>query len=147
MSRYLVEQLEHKHCVRVLPKSEVVALEGEDHLRAITVRAKDGTVTRYETDAMFVFIGADAQTGWLPDAVVRDAEGYVLTGLEATRDSRADWQLSRDPFLLETSVPRIFAAGDVRHGSVKRVAAAVGEGSMAIAFIHQALATETDRVR
>jgi thioredoxin reductase (NADPH) len=144
MSRYLVDQLEHKHDVRVLTNSEVVALEGDDHLRAITIRAKDGTVTRHETDALFVFIGADAETGWLPDAIIRDDEGYVLTGLEAARDPRAHWPLGRDPFLLETSVPRIFAAGDVRHGSVKRVAAAVGEGSMAIAFVHQALATETE---
>ena len=145
MSRYLIDQLERLHeSARVLPRSEVVAVEGDDRLSAIVVRAKDGTETRHETDALFVFIGADAETGWLPDEVLRDEEGYVLTGREAARDARASWALDRDAYLLETSVPRIFAAGDVRHGSVKRVAAAVGEGSMAIAFVHQALAAETE---
>ena len=145
MSRYLIDQLDHlREAVRVLPRSEVTAVEGDDRLEAIVVRAKDGTETRHETDSLFVFIGADAETGWLPDEVLRDDEGYVLTGAEAARDVRARWPLPRDAFLLETSVPRIFAAGDVRHGSVKRVAAAVGEGSMAIAFIHQALAAEAE---
>jgi thioredoxin reductase (NADPH) len=145
MSRYLIDQLERLHeAVRVLPHSEVVAVEGDDHLRTIVVRAKDGTETRHQTDSLFVFIGADAETGWLPDDVLRDEEGYVLTGRDAARDARAHWPLERDTFLLETSVPRIFAAGDVRHGSVKRVAAAVGEGSMAIAFVHQALAVEQE---
>jgi thioredoxin reductase (NADPH) len=145
MSRYLIEQLEHRRdAVRVIAQSEVVAVEGGDRLRAIVVRAKDGTETRHETGALFVFIGANAETGWLPDAIARDADGYVLTGREAAADPRTRWPLERDPFLLETSVPRIFAAGDVRHDSVKRVAAAVGEGSMAIAFVHQALARESE---
>jgi thioredoxin reductase (NADPH) len=150
MSRYLIEQLERKHdVVRVLPESEVVGVEGSDHLSAIVVRARSGGETRLETDALFVFIGADAETGWLPDEVLRDADGYVLTGrdAEAARAPESPWPLGRDAYLLETSVPRVFAAGDVRHGSIKRVAASVGEGSMAIAFVHQALAPEPESVR
>jgi thioredoxin reductase (NADPH) len=148
MSHYLIEQLAHKHdVVHVLPESEVAGVEGDDHLRAIVIRRKDGTEERYETDALFVFIGADAETGWLPEEIVRDPDGYVLTGRDAKRDPRARWPLERDPYLLETSVPRVFAAGDVRHDSVKRVAAAVGEGSMAIAFVHQALAPEPEHAR
>ena len=140
MSRYLVERIEHRPDVfRACTQCEVVAVEGTDRLRAIVVRARDGTETRRETDLLFVFIGADPETGWLPGAVLRDGDGYVLTGPDAQHDERARWPLERDPFLLETSVPRIFAAGDVRHGSVKRVAAAVGEGSMAIAFVHHAI--------
>jgi thioredoxin reductase (NADPH) len=88
--------------------------------------------------AVFVFIGADAETGWLPEAIARDERGYVLTGEAVARCGR--WKGSRDPYLLETSVPGIFASGDVRSSPVKRVAAAVGEGSMAIAFVHQFLA-------
>jgi thioredoxin reductase (NADPH) len=88
---------------------------------------------------VFVFIGADALTDWLPDEVIRDERGYVCTGRDV-RDlleaHHRDWPNERDPYLLETSVPGIFAVGDVRHGSVKRVAAGVGEGSMAIAFVH-----------
>jgi len=143
MSHYLVEQLERKHdLVHVLRESEVTAVEGEDHLRAITVRHRDGSEERFETEALFVFIGADPQTGWLRPEIVRDADGYVLTGRDVQRDPRVTWPLDRDPYLLETSVPRVFAAGDVRHDSIKRVAAAVGEGSMSIAFVHQALAPE-----
>jgi thioredoxin reductase (NADPH) len=141
MSRYLVERIEHRPGVVVLAQSEIVAVEGTDHLRAIVIRGRDGTETRRETDTLFVFIGADPETGWLPDAILRDGDGYVLTGRDAQHDGRSRWTLGRDAFLLETSVPAIFAAGDVRHGSVKRVAAAVGEGSMAIAFAHQALPT------
>jgi thioredoxin reductase (NADPH) len=145
MSRYLIDQLERKHhVVHVLPESEITAVEGEDHLRAITVRHRNGSEERFETDALFVFIGADPQTGWLPPEIVRDPDGYVLTGRDMQRDPRASWPLERDPYLLETSVPRIFAAGDVRHDSIKRVAAAVGEGSMAIAFVHQALAPDPE---
>ena len=87
--------------------------------------------------ALFIFIGADAETSWLPQEVARDERGFVLTGSDMPR--RAGWGLSRDPYMLETSVPGIFACGDVRSGPVKRVASAVGEGSIAIAFVHQYL--------
>ena len=90
-----------------------------------------------------VFIGADAKTEWLPESVIRDERGYVCTGRDVSdlvAKAQGHWPLERDPFLLETSLPGVFAAGDVRHGSIKRVAAGVGEGSMAIAFVHQYLA-------
>ncbi len=146
MSAYLIAQLRDKRNVRFQMRSEVAAVEGDDHLRAIVLRTPEGEVRR-ETDALFVFIGADAETDWLPAEIRRDERGYVLTGAEAARAAGTTWPLERDPFLLETSVPTIFAAGDVRHGSVKRVAAAVGEGSMAIAFVHQALDAEPEPAR
>jgi thioredoxin reductase (NADPH) len=97
-------------------------------------------VTRHPCGGLFVFIGADADTGWLPQQVVRDKNGYLLTGDEVLKSGR--WSHTRDPLLLETSVPGVFACGDVRLSPIKRVAAAVGEGSMAIAFVHQYLARE-----
>jgi thioredoxin reductase (NADPH) len=94
-------------------------------------------VQRHECGGLFVFIGADADTEWLPSAIARDARGYVLTGNDALKSG--SWSHDRDPYLLETSVPGVFACGDVRLSPVKRVASAVGEGSMAIAFVHQYL--------
>ncbi len=136
MSDYLIRQLATQANVRVQPHSEVRAVHGDLHLDAIDIIDRStGETSRYATDALFVFIGADAVTDWLPAAIARDARGYVLTGRDVP-----NWTLDRDPFLLESSVPGVFAVGDVRHGSVKRVASAVGEGSMAIAFIHQYLA-------
>ena len=106
-------------------------------------RAFSSEIRTESTAAVFVFIGADAETSWLPGTVIRDARGYVCTGRDVTdlvAESNGRWALARDPYLLETSVPGVFAAGDVRHGSIKRVAAGVGEGSMTIAFVHQYLA-------
>ena len=94
-------------------------------------------MTRLPSGGLFIFIGADAETGWLPDEVALDPKGFVMTGPDML--AAGHWALERDPYLLETSVPGIFACGDVRCGPVKRVAAAVGEGSMAIAFVHQYL--------
>ena len=109
-------------------------------MAAIQVRdAATGEVSRQECGGLFVFIGADAETGWLPDDIARDARGYVLTGEDLKKAGR--WSHGRDPYLLETSVPGVFACGDVRLSPVKRVAAAVGEGSMAIALIRQFLAS------
>ena len=139
MSRYLIEQLQTKSNVRVETHSEVVDAYGGDHLEAIAIaNSATGETTRRDAAALFVLIGADAETTWLPAAIERDPRGYVITGPDVARNGR--WLLDRDPYLLETSVPGIFAVGDVRAGSVKRVAAAVGEGSMAIAFAHQYLA-------
>ena len=119
--------------------SEVTAVHGDASLAAIDVthRASSET-TRLESGGLFIFIGADAETGWLPPEIALDSRGYVLTGSDVRAAGR--WELDRDPYLLETSVPGIFACGDVRFSPVKRVAAAVGEGSMAIAFVHQYLA-------
>jgi thioredoxin reductase (NADPH) len=138
MSHYLMEQVRSKANVRVELQSEVQAVHGGDHLEAIDVVDRaSGTVRRQECEGLFVFIGADAETEWLPAAIARDRRGYVLTGVDVVTAGR--WAQERDPYLLETSVPGVFACGDVRFGPVKRVASAVGEGSMAIAFIHQYL--------
>ena len=140
MSRYLIEQLAHKTNVIVQLRSEVDAVHGETHLTAIDVRGADGQITRQDCGALFVFIGADADTNWLPAAIARDKRGYVLTGDDVVK--AGGWSHQRDPYLLETSVPGVFACGDVRLSPVKRVASAVGEGSMAIALIHQYRALE-----
>jgi len=139
MSHYLIEQLKTKSNVHVETRSMVVDAHGEDHLEAIAVtHTATGETTRRATSALFIMIGADAQTAWLPAAIKRDARGYVITGPDARRKR---WPVERDPYLLETTVPGIFAVGDVRADSVKRVAAGVGEGSMVIAFVHQFLAS------
>ena len=138
MSRYLIDQLGARPNIRVLFGAEVAAVQGELSLEAIDVRdSATGATSRLESGGLFIFIGADAETAWLPPEIALDHKGYVLTGSDMRAAGR--WTLERDPYLLETSVPGIFACGDVRFGPVKRVAAAVGEGSMAIAFIHQYL--------
>ena len=138
MSRYLVDQLATRPNIRTLFGTEVAAVHGDVSLQAIDVRdSATAETTRLDSDGLFIFIGADAQTAWLPPEIALDRHGYVLTGSDMRAADR--WTLDRDPYLLETSVPGIFACGDVRFGPVKRVAAAVGEGSMAIAFVHQYL--------
>jgi thioredoxin reductase (NADPH) len=139
MSQYLVEQLASRSNIDVRVRTEVVAAHGDNALEAIDVRTKDddSAVTRLDSAGLFIFIGADAETEWLPPEIAVDRRGYVLTGPDV-RAAEA-WGLERDPYLLETSIPGIFACGDVRSGPVKRVAAAVGEGSMAIAFVHEYL--------
>jgi thioredoxin reductase (NADPH) len=106
-------------------------------LEAIDVRGPKAGTTKLGSGGLFIFIGADAETAWLPPEIALDPRGFVLTGADVLAAER--WSHDRDPHLLETSVPGIFACGDVRLGPVKRVAAAVGEGSMAIAFVHQYL--------
>src|ERR671936_882860 len=136
MARYLADQLEAKSNFGVLFRTEVVAAHGTESLEAIDVRnSATGEVMRLESGGLFLFIGADAETAWLPQEIALDDHGYVLTGPDL--QASADWQLERDPYLLETSVPGTFACGDVRSGPVKRVASAVGEGSMAIAFVQR----------
>jgi thioredoxin reductase (NADPH) len=145
MSRYLIDQLASRSNIRVLYRTEVVAAHGADvtahgadALEAIDVRhSGTGETTRQESGGLYMFIGADAETAWLPPEIALDRRGFVLTGSDVTAVGR--WELDRDPYLLETSVPGVFACGDVRFSPVKRVAAAVGEGSMAIAFVHQYL--------
>ncbi|WP_426593765.1 FAD-dependent oxidoreductase [Cellulomonas sp. McL0617] len=139
MSTYLIEQIGANRRITVQTRSEVVALHGQDALEKIGVAdRRTGLVDTREIEVLFVMIGADAVTGWLPDEVERDENGYILTGADARGTGR--WTQPRDPLALETTVPGIFAAGDVRSGSVKRVAAGVGEGGMAIAYVHQFLA-------
>ncbi|HET6997357.1 MAG TPA: FAD-dependent oxidoreductase [Solirubrobacterales bacterium] len=138
MSRYLIDQLATRPNIEVMFGTEVAAVDGESSLETIDVRDRaTGETSRLESSGLFIFIGADAETGWLPPEIALDRRGFVLTGSDMR--SAAEWALDRDPYLLETSVPGIFACGDVRFGPVKRVAAAVGEGSMAIAFVHQYL--------
>jgi len=138
MSRYLIDQLATRPNVHVLFRTEVVGALGTSSLEAIDVRNSDtGEITRLQSGGLFLFIGADAETGWLPSEIALDGRGYVLTGPDVPDDG--EWNLDRDRYLLETSVPGIFACGDVRSGPVKRVASAVGEGSLAIAFVHQHL--------
>ena len=138
MSRYLIDQLGARSNISVRYRTEVVAAHGETSLEAIDVRdSATEETTRLDSGALFILIGADAETAWLPPEIALDRHGYVLTGSDLRDAGR--WELERDPHLLETSVPGIFACGDVRLGPVKRVAAAVGEGSMAIAFVHQYL--------
>jgi thioredoxin reductase (NADPH) len=145
MSQYLIAQLEAKANVTIETQAEVIRFEGTDRLEAIEVATGPSRRReRRESDAVFVFIGAHAETDWLPEKLIRDEWGYVCAGRDVMdllpERAVGTWPLERDPYLLETSVPGIFAAGDVRHGSIKRVASSVGEGSMAIAFVHQYLA-------
>ena len=135
MSHYLIEQSEALENVEVVTRTAVVAAEGDGRLRALRVRGPDGE-RRMEADACFVFIGALPRTEWLDGVVARDERGFILAGRDAAADG---WPLARDPYLLETSVPGVFVAGDVRARSIKRVASAVGEGSMAITLVHQYL--------
>ena len=138
MSRYLVDQLAARSNIRTMYRTEVVAAHGDVSLEAVDVcNTATAETTRLESGGLFLFIGADAETAWLPPEIALNHHGYVLTGSEVRAEGR--WEFERDPYLLETSVPGVFACGDVRFGPVKRVAAAVGEGSMAIAFVHQYL--------
>jgi thioredoxin reductase (NADPH) len=138
MSHYLVEQLGELPNVEVRPRSQAVAAEGEDgRLRRLRIRGADGAETIEEVDACFVFIGAVPRTDWLSSTVARDERGFILAGPDVRQDG---WPLKRDPYVLETSVPGVFVAGDVRARSIKRVASAVGEGSMAVSLIHEYLA-------
>jgi thioredoxin reductase (NADPH) len=138
MSRYLVDQIGSRANIDVRTRTELAAAHGDASLDAIDVRDVDtGETTRLESGGLYIFIGADAETAWLPPEIALDDRGYVLTGADVQNAGR--WALERDPYLLETSVPGVFACGDVRYAPVKRVAAAVGEGSMAIAFVHQYL--------
>lgn len=141
MSQYLIEQIEATENITVQPRSSVVEVKGETSLEAITIANADtGEQQTVHATSLFIFIGALPATNWL-DGVVERERGFILTGPDLMREGKRpkSWTLERDPFLLETSVPGIFAAGDVRHKSVKRVASGVGEGAIAVQFIHQYL--------
>jgi len=147
MSKYLIDEIARTSNIVVEPNTQVLSTEGEEHLQAICIRGPKGEARR-EASSLFVFIGALPGTEWLPDVMLRDEKGFVLAGPDLTTpEMKAQgkfarlWKERRDPFLLESSVPGIFVAGDVRHGSVKRAASAVGEGSIAVQFAHQYLAS------
>ena len=142
MSHYLVRQIAEVPTIDVRLDSEVSAVEGDGHLEALTVRNRaDGTEETMKAGHLFVFIGAAPRTEWLDGVVARDRRGFVLTGPDLMVEGRRPrgWNLDRDPYFLEASVPGVFAAGDVRANSVKRVASAVGEGAMAIQLVHSYL--------
>jgi thioredoxin reductase (NADPH) len=143
MSAYLVERVESHPLIDVRLRTQVTAVHEDDsHLSAVTITDADGMSETRAARALFLCIGGQPRTGWAPGTGVRtDAAGYILTGPDLLDQGRRpdDWPLDRDPLALETAVPGLFAAGDVRHGSVKRVAAAVGEGAMAVALAHRRL--------
>jgi len=143
MSRYLVDQLGTRDNITVRVRTQLVEACGDGHLESVVVEDLERGVTeRLRADAVFIFIGARPQTHWLQDLVQCNEHGFILCGPYLPRDSRGrirDWPLDRDPHIFETNVPGIFVVGDVRHGSVKRVATAVGEGAMVIQMVHQYL--------
>jgi thioredoxin reductase (NADPH) len=141
MSKYLIDEITRESNIDVWAGSEVVEATGEGRLRELRIRTPEGE-RRVEAGGLFIFIGAEPKTEWIAGTVLRDERGFLLSGNELRRCAQFSrhWPLEREPFLLETSVPGIFVAGDVRHGSVKRCASAVGEGSIAVQFIHQYLA-------
>jgi thioredoxin reductase (NADPH) len=137
MSAYLIDEIERASNIRVWPNTTVTGVQGDGRLEAISVR--DSATGREQTepaDGLFVLIGADPHSDWLANTVERDWKGFLLTGPDLI-----NWPLDRPPLSLETNAPGVFAAGDVRHGSVKRVASAVGEGASAIQGVHHYLAT------
>jgi thioredoxin reductase (NADPH) len=144
MSQYLIEQIASKSNIKIEPFSHVLSVGGDDHLETICTQRDGEPVQTRKADALFVLIGADASTDWLPKNLERDERGYVCTGRDlmflAGAADCPDWRGRRAPYLLETNLPGLFCVGDVRHDSIKRVSSGVGEGSMAIAFVHQYLA-------
>jgi thioredoxin reductase (NADPH) len=141
MSKYLIDEIERTSNIVLETQTQVLEAQGDERLEALRLRGPRGEY-RLPASSVFVFIGAAPGVEWLPSSVLRDEKGFVLAGPDLRRDGKQPdgWREPREPFLLETSVPGVFVAGDVRHGSVKRVASAVGEGSIAVQFAHQYLA-------
>ena len=142
MSQYLIDQIAKTPNIRIRFRAEVERAGGEGHLEQVTlVSLDDGSTQVEKADAMFVFIGTRPRNDWLPSNVLRDAKGFVLTGrdLMAHEAYSRTWKQPREPLLLETSVPGVFAAGDLRSGAMNRVASAVGEGSMVVRLVHEYL--------
>jgi thioredoxin reductase (NADPH) len=142
MSRYLIRRIEENPKITLWPHSEVVGLEGDDRLRMVGWRKGDGTIETRNIAHLFLMIGAEPNSKWLTGCVALDEKGFVKTGIDVVRDdlTKGHWMLARAPFLFETNRHRVFAVGDVRSGSVKRVAAGVGEGSICVQLVHRALA-------
>lgn len=142
MSEYLVKQIEDNGKIEVLLESSVASVEGEEHLEKLSIKnSSSGETETVAANSLFIFIGAAPKTDWLDGLVARDDRGFIFSGPDLMGDGKRPrgWRPDRDPFLLETSVPGVFVAGDVRHGSIKRCASAVGEGSIAVQFVHQYL--------
>jgi thioredoxin reductase (NADPH) len=144
MSKYLIDDIANTPNIQVETESQVVAVHGKDRLEAISISCgKTGSVDTAPASSLFVFIGAEPQTQWMDGFIQRDSKGFILTGPDLMLEGKRPrgWTADRDPGLLETSVPGVFAVGDVRHGSIKRVASSVGEGSIAVQFVHHYLAS------
>jgi thioredoxin reductase (NADPH) len=141
MSKYLIDEIARTSNIVVEARTQVLEAIGDERLAALTLRGPSGEV-QVPASSLFVFIGAAPVTAWLPPCILRDEKGFLLAGPDLRKDGKSPevWHEKREPFLLESSVPGVFVAGDVRHGSVKRVASAVGEGSIAVQFVHQYLA-------
>jgi thioredoxin reductase (NADPH) len=142
MSRYLLRRIEETSMIQLRTRTEIMALEGNGHLERVQWRDGTGAVTSHDVRHVFLMTGAEANTGWLNGRVALDEKGFIKTGPDLTQEDlgAAQWPLERSPYLLETSRPGVFAVGDVRCGNIKRVASAVGEGSIAISFVHRVLA-------
>src|SRR6202789_3958133 len=140
MSKYLIDQIVATSNITVETCTEILSMCGNGHLESLTLKTPHGEEQRQGT-SVFIFIGAAPKTDWLPHEIAVDSKGFILAGPDLKTQAPKSWPLDRDPYLLETSVPGIFVAGDVRYNSVKRCASAVGEGSIAIQFVHQYLAT------
>ncbi len=139
MSSYLARRIEQSPKITLLLNSEICSIEGTEHLERITVADRaTGKSQQKDVSGIFVMIGAVPHTSWIPETIARDSKGFIMTGQQLVQEGK--WKLDRPPFYLETSCPGVFAAGDARCNSVKRVASAVGEGSMSVAFVHQYLA-------
>ena len=143
MSQYLIDQIQKTPNIEIWPHTEVAEVHGQEHLEEISILCSTSNTTqRVPAKSLYIYIGALPRTDWLGNLVLRDDRGFILSGQDLVHDGKRPhgWTLDRDPSLLETSVPGIFVVGDVRHGSVKRVASGVGEGAVAIQFVHQYLA-------
>jgi thioredoxin reductase (NADPH) len=142
MSQYLIDQIEKAPNILLRTRTELERVDGTDRVERVSLTSQDGSSVEEKVDAVFIFIGTRPRSGWLPDCVLRDGKGFVLTGRDLSADPRYSraWKERREPMALETSAPGIFAAGDIRAGAMNRVASAVGEGSMAVRFVHEYLA-------
>jgi thioredoxin reductase (NADPH) len=142
MSQYLIRRIRETPPIQLRTRTEIVALEGNEHLERVQWRDGTGAVTRHDIRHVFLMTGAEANTSWLSNRVTLDEKGFIKTGPDMTQEdlSAAHWPVERSPYLLETSLPGVFAVGDVRCGNIKRVASAVGEGSIAVSFVHRVLA-------
>ncbi len=142
MSRYLIRRIENSPTIVLRLKTEIVALQGGDHLDSVYWRNNEtGQTEKHELSYVFIMMGADPNTSWLNGCMAIDSKGFIKTGSDLSPEnlSAASWPLMRQPYLLETSLPGVFAVGDVRSGSIKRVASAVGEGSIGVSFVHKVL--------
>jgi thioredoxin reductase (NADPH) len=142
MSKYLIDQIAATSNIEVKTCCRVIEALGETRLSCLKICGPEGSEEVVPATGLFIFIGAAPNTDWMPDTIMRDTNGFLLSGPDLKVDGKLvkSWNQKREPYLLETSVPGIFVAGDVRHGSIKRVASAVGEGSISVQFIHQYLA-------